>query len=452
MATLRPRIDTDSIHPDAMTGRVLCQLREQLGMSQSQLAPILGLTRSSLGNRERRNSAVPVTVAAGLRAIQAAQAAGEISNLPRSPKTTAWRESTAFKQTPPFEVLPPNVTTCGCDDPKCRLTPVRDGDWPGREHLWIFHGQRCLKRVYLDATGRKVLSPRRVVAEVCAACGRVPGLGPKDSKLLGERIWTRRCRPRPGDSLSLRHDPPTYWWKRNGKLERLPQDAVEEMHGRSQHSFPVPKCDLVGCPGNGQKMHSSAVLKLSTKNGGIVTIQMYRCRVAKPHSAYRILPLGEIATRLSMGRYRWTESVAGNSVDTAPRKRFISPSRLMPESNCPQCRASLRKIFGPRNVQGGHRKWTAKCSNCDRVFYVRNDGQIDLSKGSRWRKAQGGRPSKAELFTKAEVLFLYGRSWPQCAELLIPDEAKENRHAAAERLRVGVAGLKKKRKTEKMNP
>ena len=71
MATLSPRINEGATQPDVMTGRVLRQLREQLGMSQRQLAPIVGLTRSSLGNRERRNSAVPSTVAAGVRAIQA---------------------------------------------------------------------------------------------------------------------------------------------------------------------------------------------------------------------------------------------------------------------------------------------------------------------------------------------------------------------------------------------
>ena len=57
-----------------------------------------------------------------------------------------------------------------------------------------------------------------------------------------------------------------------------------------------------------------------------------------------------------------------------------------------------------------------------------------------------GRPSKAELYKSARRLNDAGVNWPQCAEKLIPEEAKENRHAAAEKLRVGVARLKRKEK------
>jgi len=62
------------------------------------------------------------------------------------------------------------------------------------------------------------------------------------------------------------------------------------------------------------------------------------------------------------------------------------------------------------------------------------------------RKGSPGRPAQTDLFIRAKEVRSQGRSWPQCAELLIPKEAAENRHTAAERLRVGVAGLKNLKK------
>src|SRR5436853_461952 len=79
-----------------MTGRVLRGFREQLGMTQKQLAPLIGLTRSSLNHREERDSAIPANVAASVLAITAAKRAGELSNLPQKTKLT-WRDSIRFK-------------------------------------------------------------------------------------------------------------------------------------------------------------------------------------------------------------------------------------------------------------------------------------------------------------------------------------------------------------------
>jgi predicted transcriptional regulator len=56
-----------------------------------------------------------------------------------------------------------------------------------------------------------------------------------------------------------------------------------------------------------------------------------------------------------------------------------------------------------------------------------------------------GRPSKRQLFEKAEKLHNQGRNWSQCAETLIPERAKDNRHAAAESLRLGVVALRRAR-------
>jgi predicted RNA-binding Zn-ribbon protein involved in translation (DUF1610 family) len=62
-------------------------------------------------------------------------------------------------------------------------------------------------------------------------------------------------------------------------------------------------------------------------------------------------------------------------------------------------------------------------------------------------KGKRGRPSKTQLFIKARDLSLTQHSWPQCAEILTPEIVAEiGRKAAGERLRVGVAGLKKMRR------
>jgi hypothetical protein len=85
--------------------------------------------------------------------------------------------------------------------------------------------------------------------------------------------------------------------------------------------------------------------------------------------------------------------------------------------------AEMRRLFENYNVSaGGHPVSPAK------------------------KPSKVGRPSKAELFRSAIMLNDGGLNWPQCADKLIPEEAKENRHAAAEKLRVGVARLKRKDK------
>jgi DNA-binding XRE family transcriptional regulator len=385
----QPRSESEII-PSAMKGRALRQMREEMGMSQKQLAQIVGITRSSLGHIEDRDSFVPTTVAVSVRAVQSARVMGVISNLARNPKTTQWRKSVVFAHEPPFNALPPNGTTCGCEDQKCRLTPVGNGEWTDRGRFWIFHGQRCGKRVYLDAGGQKVLPPRKEPMEVCSACGRRRELGSGDSKRLGEKIWDLRCRLRPSDPPSLQHDPPTYWRKRNGKLERLPHDAIEKMHGRSRRSFTVPKCELEGCELNGRTMERSAVLCPSTNDGGTCQIYTYRCRATKAHAEYRVLPRGEVATQLAAARYRWVDGETGRTVETVAKKRAVHHMRVMPSSSCPECGAALCQGAGPWKLKGGQRRWKARCNGCQKIYRVRNDGAITIYKDSRWRKAKRG--------------------------------------------------------------
>lgn len=58
-------------------------------------------------------------------------------------------------------------------------------------------------------------------------------------------------------------------------------------------------------------------------------------------------------------------------------------------------------------------------------------------------KGKRGRPvSKRSLYMKADKLNSQGVNWPQCAEILVPDEVKrDGRTAAGERLRKGVYSL-----------
>ena len=94
-----------------------------------------------------------------------------------------------------------------------------------------------------------------------------------------------------------------------------------------------------------------------------------------------------------------------------------------------------------------HAKYRARENAKTRSRYAEKKRKLEelvriVAQSQQPRTRLPGRPSRTELFIKAKELHSQGRSWPQCAESLIPTEAKENRHAAAERLRVGVAELK----------
>lgn len=73
--------------------------------------------------------------------------------------------------------------------------------------------------------------------------------------------------------------------------------------------------------------------------------------------------------------------------------------------------------------------------------------RIAAEAGTPKLRGKAGRPSKTALFSAAAELRSQHRKWPQIAEMLtLPEEKAESgwdRKAAAERLRVGVASLKK---------
>jgi DNA-binding XRE family transcriptional regulator len=399
----------------SMTGSALRQVREQLGMSQDRFAPMVGLSRPALNSIEQNDRAVPALAAAAVLAIKAAKDSEAISNLPQK---ATWRTSRCFKHKPPFEVLPPNGSACGCGEPSCRLQAVRDDDWP-QGYLWCFQARGCYRYVYLDATGKTVPSPgknvSRVPAEICSGCGRKRPLDADYRKRAGQIVYIRRCRPEPEGPPSLQHDAPTYWWEKGGKVERMPQAAVEKLHGRNRRSFPVPKCELGGCPRNGKTMERSAVLHLSGNDGEKWQIHTYRCRGSKPHAEYRVLPRGEVATHLSMGRYTWMDSATGNTVETERRKRPIRKDRIMPSSQCPDCQVSLRLVDGPRKVietihgkrywKDGLRYWTAKCTSCRRHFRVRSNGKIKPATRHTWPTPERGRrPGTVLAKTKQRIV------------------------------------------------
>lgn len=61
-------------------------------------------------------------------------------------------------------------------------------------------------------------------------------------------------------------------------------------------------------------------------------------------------------------------------------------------------------------------------------------------------KRRRGRPdNKGDIFRQAQKLHGLGLSWAAIAQRLVPDEYREDRRAAAHRLRVGVQDLKKKK-------
>ncbi len=335
----------------------------------------------------------------------------------QSTSQRTWRNSTTFDEKPSFELLPANGTACGCGNPRCRLGPKGDRDWGSHGHLWCFFGRWCHKTVYLDSAGNRVASPARQITrgtaenyglskEICSRCGGTRSFRVYASKRLNDAIWVRRCSPRNGEP-SIVHDLPTYWWKRNGRLEQLPDAAIERLHGDIERRFPTPKCHVEECQRRGQKMSKVHVVRLTLKDGGTRRVMLYRCRAPfKNHAEFRALPRGEVVTRLGLGRYRWTDDSTENIVETVRGKRPLKSSRVMPTSNCPACDSSLRQVVGPWKVgKGRRRRWRAECENCQKVYRVRNDGEIRERKASKWHKVKGGAPPglRPETITRCKL-------------------------------------------------
>jgi hypothetical protein len=151
----------------------------------------------------------------------------------------------------------------------------------------------------------------------CKGCGRERQLhGPTHSKRLGEPFWVLRCAPKPNDPP---HDPSTYWWKRNGTLERFPAEALERLHRRDNGPVRAPRCNRKGCPREGKAMNPQT--KPHTLSTGVTCKILHcECRSPKPrHPVFLAIPKGEVVERFGRGRYRWKDASTGQVFETVPR-------------------------------------------------------------------------------------------------------------------------------------
>lgn len=72
--------------------------------------------------------------------------------------------------------------------------------------------------------------------------------------------------------------------------------------------------------------------------------------------------------------------------------------------------------------------------------------------GPKQKRARGPRPTKRDLFEKGLQLRNAGKSWGVIAKTLDPEGFAKNQRAAADRLRVGIESLRKKRLALPTNP
>ena len=364
-------------------------VRENLGLTQAQFSGILGVSKGEIAHLEMNKRRVPAVLCERAYALQRARSFFD-AELSRLERKRDWRSSKNFEQRPPFANRPEPGQACGCGHRKCVLEPVKDGDWPDAGHLWLFSGRICRKPVYVNEQGQKVSPPRRYSEnkyprETCSQCERNRHWSKKWSPRLGRLIYKQYCRRQEGDPPSLKHDPLSLYWERDGRIERIPAAVLETLHGRSRNSFPVPRCESQSCPRFGKTMERSAVLHLKLADGTRHDIATYKCRAPKPHAAYRVLPHGEVAQRLGFGRYRWTDG-KGEVKETVPTKRSIRKGRIMPEATCREHSAKVKQVAGPWKREGKLRTWRGICTVGGEFLYVNSDATIRAVKDSQWKK------------------------------------------------------------------
>lgn len=381
-----------------------------------------------------------------------------------------WPESMAFKQKPPFSDVPSPCPMCASRE--CKPKPVRDTERDG-EHQWVFQGAACYKSYCLNAQGKYVGTPRSLIVSrrtgdgvpkrQCSRCGRRQAVGKKYSVRLKCDFWTRYCRRKKGDAKDQQHDPPVKFIERNGRFEEIAEEVIERLHGRSRRLFSVPKCELAGCPRLGKTMERSAVLQLRDANGNTWRIATYRCRPlksARPHAAYRVLPNGEEADRMGLGRYRWTGTTTGVQHETVMGKRPIRKNRVMPPTECPEHHCQVIRVSGPwpirvkdergKRLRGERLSsrtqcWRARCPVGNEYVYVGSHGISKSPRHSRWHKPKHGPvPTKRPLFEQALNLKQSGLSWGQIAKKLDPTEFAKDQRRTTDRVRVGAQKLRHK--------
>lgn len=432
-----------------ITGPEVRDFRRNLNWNQEQLALLLAVSKAYIQKIESVPEPAPAVIAERIfGAKQSLLLSEKLTTVApeQSRRFHDFRRSTNFTRKPPFTILP----ICGCGDSRCHLTPVADGGQAGGVHWWKFKGLRCRRLTYLNEKGRKVPPIARYKGDAvpqssCSKCGRQRALGKKYSTRLGRDVYIRYCRGERGDSKDLKHDQPTHYVERAGKFVELSAIEIERLHGRSRHEFAVPKCGLRACPRHGKTMERSAVLQLKDADGGTSRIATYRCRPpkpARPHAAYRVLPTGEEADRISFGRYSWKDAATGVQRETHNRKRPIRKNRAMPATECPEHRCPVDQVSGPwpvsvkglrekrRNGErpaGRIQRWRARCPKGSHFVYVRSDGVVQSFKGSRWRKQRGGarpgpRPETTKRIMWAAAFDKCGHSQRKMADFVAADK------------------------------
>lgn len=388
------------------TGRDVREFRRDLNWNQERLAALLGVSKAYIQQIESASDPAPLSIAErifGARQLLLLAEALRTRVADQQPRNFHdFRRSRNFASQPPFSVLP----RCQCGNPRCNLTPVKDGEWDGK-HLWKFQGIRCRQIVYVNTHGKIVPAPRDLTRDAalrarCSQCGRQRDLARKFRPRLGTHVVMLYCRRRKGDTAGLKHDAPELFMEEKGHVRALTLDEVSKLRGRSTRGFAVPKCDLEGCSRHGKTMERSAVLRLKDDTGIVREVATYRCRPPKPataHAEYRVLPRGELAMRIELGRYRWKDAETSEQRETFRRERPIRKNRVMPTAKCAEHKSDIISISGPwpirvkdlrgRRGRGGRvtarmQCWRARCSEGNELVYVRSDGSITAAKASRW--------------------------------------------------------------------
>jgi DNA-binding XRE family transcriptional regulator len=375
------------------TGHDVREFRKNLNWNQERLAKLLGVSKAYVQQIESVSAPAPLTVAErifGARQLLRLAEALRKNVADKQPRNFHdFRRSRNFSVQPPFSVLP----RCQCGNPRCNLTPIKDGDWDSR-HLWKFQGIRCRKIVYVSSEGKVLPAPREltrdsVLRRKCNQCGRQRDLARKFRPRLGANIIVLYCRRRKADNPGLKHDPPELFLNEEGRVRTLTPEELGKLRGRSTRGFSVPTCKIKACPRLGKTMERSAILRLQDGGGAACEIATYRCRSAKPatpHAEYRVLPNGEAAQRVGLSLYTWKDAESGKRIETHRRARPVRSDRVMPAAKCRFCDADLRKVRGPWKLSRGMR-WKAVCRTCGKSQYVKEDGTVQFFKDTRFRSS-----------------------------------------------------------------
>ena len=311
----------------------LKEIREALHLDQRGFGDVLDVSQRYINLMEQGKRTMSPLVSDRARvAMRSLTVLNEqVSRLER--KSRSWHESKRWGQKPPFGLLPPRGQACGCGHPGCSLTP--NLDWQNAGHLWVFRATRCNRLVYLNPKGQRVRSPGHaglpfVPPRTCSRCGLPRNLQKRFSRNLGCEIYSRNCYGRPGE-----HDPPTLFWRKNGRIEELPAEALELLNAGANPFQFQPLCQKSDCPHFGKRLKQPRSRRLKAER-----FLIYKCPGNHPQRFH--LPGGEPAEQLRVGagsRSVWTET------DTAQRRGVETDAKLKggyPIKKCPQHGCILR--------------------------------------------------------------------------------------------------------------